>query len=127
MLVVAVLGLVVNLVSMKLLSAGSTESLNLKGAYFEVLSDMLGSLGVIVAAGVVMLRLEHWQTRSSAPASGYLSYRGLGYYLSRRSTSSWKARRPKSTSRSEAEALGNSRRNGRSRPACVDVTSGLDP
>ncbi len=55
MLIVAVVGLAVNLVSMKLLSAGSSESLNVKGAYFEVLSDMLGSLGVIVAAGVVML------------------------------------------------------------------------
>ena len=55
MLAVAVAGLAVNLISMKLLSAGSSESLNLKGAYFEVLSDMLGSLGVIVAAVVVML------------------------------------------------------------------------
>lgn len=55
MLIVAVVGLAVNLVSMKLLSAGSSESLNVKGAYFEVLSDMLGSLGVIAAAGVVML------------------------------------------------------------------------
>ncbi len=54
MLAVAVVGLVVNLVSMKLLSGGSSESLNVKGAYFEVLSDMLGSLGVIVAAVVVM-------------------------------------------------------------------------
>jgi cobalt-zinc-cadmium efflux system protein len=55
MLAVAVVGLVVNLASMKLLSAGSSESLNVKGAYFEVLSDMLGSLGVIVGAGIVML------------------------------------------------------------------------
>lgn len=55
MLAVAVVGLVVNLVSMKLLHAGSSESLNLKGAYFEVLADMLGSLGVILAAGVIML------------------------------------------------------------------------
>ncbi|MEP9369967.1 cation diffusion facilitator family transporter [Xanthobacter sp. VNH20] len=54
MLAVAVAGLVVNLVSMKLLSSGSSESLNVKGAYFEVLSDMLGSLGVIVAAAVVV-------------------------------------------------------------------------
>lgn len=54
MLAVAVAGLVVNLISMKLLSAGSSESLNVKGAYFEVLSDMLGSLGVIIAAIVVM-------------------------------------------------------------------------
>jgi cobalt-zinc-cadmium efflux system protein len=55
MLAVAVLGLAVNLLSMKLLAAGSTDSLNVKGAYFEVLSDMLGSLGVILAAAIVML------------------------------------------------------------------------
>ncbi|MDP1838345.1 MAG: cation diffusion facilitator family transporter, partial [Reyranella sp.] len=54
MLAVAVAGLVVNLISMKLLMAGSSESLNVKGAYFEALSDMLGSLGVIIAALVVM-------------------------------------------------------------------------
>ncbi len=34
---------------------GASESINVKGAYFEVLSDMLGSLGVIVAAVVVLL------------------------------------------------------------------------
>lgn len=55
MLAVAVAGLAVNLASMKLLAAGSSESLNVKGAYFEVMSDMLGSLGVIIAALVVML------------------------------------------------------------------------
>jgi cobalt-zinc-cadmium efflux system protein len=54
MLAVATAGLVVNLASMKLLAAGSSESLNVKGAYFEVMSDMLGSLGVIIAALVVM-------------------------------------------------------------------------
>lgn len=54
MLAVAAVGLVVNLVSMKLLSAGSSESLNVQGAYFEVLADMLGSLGVIVAALIIM-------------------------------------------------------------------------
>ncbi len=54
MLAVAAVGLVVNLISMKLLSAGSSESLNVQGAYFEVLSDMLGSLGVIAAALIIM-------------------------------------------------------------------------
>ena len=54
MLIVAVIGLAVNLVSMRLLSGGSSASLNVQGAYFEVLSDMLGSLGVIVAALVIM-------------------------------------------------------------------------
>lgn len=54
MLGVAAVGLVVNLVGMYVLRAGSQESLNMKGAYFEVLSDMLTSIGVIIA-GAVML------------------------------------------------------------------------
>lgn len=53
MILVAVIGLGVNVVSMWLLREGSGESLNMKGAYFEVLSDALTSVGVI-AAGVVM-------------------------------------------------------------------------
>lgn len=58
MLLVAVLGLLVNLISMKLLQAGAGESLNMKGAYLEVWSDMLGSLGVI--AGAVLIRFTGW-------------------------------------------------------------------
>ncbi|MBI2708455.1 MAG: cation transporter [Actinobacteria bacterium] len=53
MLVVAVIGLLVNLASFRLLMAGSKESLNVKGAFLEVMSDLLGSIGVIVAAVVV--------------------------------------------------------------------------
>lgn len=53
MLAVAVVGLVINLISFRLLAAGSKESLNLKGAYLEVFSDMLGSVGVIVAAVII--------------------------------------------------------------------------
>ena len=58
MLLVAVLGLIVNLISMKLLQAGAGESLNMKGAYLEVWSDMLGSLGVI--AGALLIRFTGW-------------------------------------------------------------------
>lgn len=54
MLLVAAFGLVVNIIGMVILRKGSKESLNMKGAYFEVLSDMLTSVGVIVA-GVIML------------------------------------------------------------------------
>lgn len=54
MLWIAGLGLAINLSSMYLLRQGKDESLNMKGAYFEVLSDMLTSIGVI-AAGVIML------------------------------------------------------------------------
>lgn len=55
MLIVAAIGLVVNLVNMRLLASAAGESLNAKGAYLEVLSDMLGSLGVI-AAGLIVLK-----------------------------------------------------------------------
>ncbi|MBS4005910.1 MAG: cation transporter [Afipia sp.] len=54
MLIVAAIGLIVNLISMRLLAGGSSESLNVKGAYLEVLGDMLGSVGVIVAALIIM-------------------------------------------------------------------------
>ena len=53
MLVVAVLGLVVNLMAFWLLREGAAESLNLEGAYLEVLADTIGSVGVIVAAVVI--------------------------------------------------------------------------
>lgn len=54
MLLVACLGLIINIIGMLVLRKGSKESLNMKGAYFEVLSDMLTSIGVIIAA-VIML------------------------------------------------------------------------
>ncbi len=55
MLAVAVVGLLVNVAGVLLLHGGSRESLNLKGAYFEVLSDLLASIGVIIAAAVMWL------------------------------------------------------------------------
>ena len=58
MLVVAVVGLMVNLVSMQVLRGGQTRSLNVKGAYLEVWSDMIGSVGVIV--GAIILKYTGW-------------------------------------------------------------------
>lgn len=55
MLIVAVLGLAVNLISWRLLRPGSTESINVKGAYLEVLADLAGSIGVIAAALIMIL------------------------------------------------------------------------
>jgi cobalt-zinc-cadmium efflux system protein len=54
MLVVAVIGLLVNLASLWILREGAQESLNLHAAFLEVMSDALGSVGVIVA-GLIML------------------------------------------------------------------------
>ena len=58
LLIVAVMGLAVNLISFRLLSAGAKVSLNLKGASLEVLGDLLGSIGVIVAA--IILYTTGW-------------------------------------------------------------------
>ncbi len=52
-LIVGSLGLAVNIVAFLLLRAGAKESLNVEGAYVEVLSDTLGSIGVIVGAAVM--------------------------------------------------------------------------
>ncbi|MFL1490928.1 cation diffusion facilitator family transporter [Pseudomonas antarctica] len=71
MLVIAVLGLVVNLICMKLLSAASGASLNVKGAYLEVWSDMLGSIGVIIAAVVIMFTGWGWIDSVVAAAIGF--------------------------------------------------------
>ena len=59
MLVVAIVGLVANVVAFGLLRDGSKASLNVRGAYLEVFSDLLGSLGVILAA--VMLQVTGWE------------------------------------------------------------------
>jgi cobalt-zinc-cadmium efflux system protein len=53
MLVVAILGLVVNVVSVVLLRSGARLSLNVEGAYLDVLADSVASLGVIAAAVVI--------------------------------------------------------------------------
>lgn len=53
LLVVALVGLGVNLTAFLLLRGGAGESLNVEGAYLEVVADTLGSLGVIVAAVVL--------------------------------------------------------------------------
>ncbi|GAA2561656.1 cation diffusion facilitator family transporter [Winogradskya consettensis] len=55
MLLVAAGGLVINLIAFALLRSGAQESLNVRGAYLEVVGDLLGSVGVIVAAGIIAL------------------------------------------------------------------------
>lgn len=60
MLIVASIGLLVNLAAMRVLAGGKEASLNVKGAYLEVWADMLGSLGVIGAAIVIYLTGWSW-------------------------------------------------------------------
>lgn len=60
MLLIACAGLVVNLLAMRFLEEGKTESLNIKGAYLEVWSDMVSSIGVIAAALLIWLTDWTW-------------------------------------------------------------------
>lgn len=55
MLAVAVIGLIANACAMWLLSAAQKRSINVRGAYLEVMGDMIGSLAVIVAAIVILV------------------------------------------------------------------------
>ena len=54
MLVVAVVGLLVNIAGFYVLHGGDRSSLNMRGAILHVLGDMLGSAGAIVAALVIL-------------------------------------------------------------------------
>ncbi|MFC3500675.1 cation diffusion facilitator family transporter [Micromonospora krabiensis] len=70
MLVVAVLGLLANVVAFALLRPGARESINLQGAYLEVLGDLLGSLGVIGAALLIAVTDWWWADPVVAVAIG---------------------------------------------------------
>jgi cobalt-zinc-cadmium efflux system protein len=54
-LIAASLGLVANISSFLLLRKRSSESLNLRGAYLEVLADLIGSIGVLISGAVTLL------------------------------------------------------------------------
>ncbi|MEU2940346.1 cation diffusion facilitator family transporter [Nocardiopsis alba] len=59
MILVAGFGLVMNIAAMFVLRSGAEESLNVKGAYLEVMSDALASVGVIVGGLIVLF--TGWQ------------------------------------------------------------------
>ncbi|KGN29748.1 cation transporter [Knoellia sinensis KCTC 19936] len=60
MLIVGAIGLLVNVVALLLLRGGASESLNVKGAYLEVVADTVGSVGVIVAGVMVSATGNAW-------------------------------------------------------------------
>jgi len=53
MMGVAVGGLIVNLLGLRILREGRRESVNVRGAWLHVLSDTLGSVGAIAAGGLI--------------------------------------------------------------------------
>ena len=70
MIVVGILGLVVNIVVMLILRAGAQESLNVKGAYYEVVADTAGSVGVIAAGVLIAATGDPWWDTIVALAIG---------------------------------------------------------
>ena len=54
MMVVAVVGLMVNVAAFAILHRGSNHDLNLRGALVHVLGDLLGSVAAILAAGIIL-------------------------------------------------------------------------
>lgn len=74
MLAVAIVGLVINLVSMRLLAGSKDDSLNVKGAYLEVWADMLGSVAVIAGAVIIWLTGWRWVDSALAVAIGFMVF-----------------------------------------------------
>lgn len=76
MLVVGALGLLVNLVALLLLRGGAAESLNVRGAYLEVVADTAGSVGVIAAGWLVAATGEgYWDTVVALAIGGFVAVR----------------------------------------------------
>ena len=78
MLVVGALGLLVNLVALALLRGGASESLNVKGAYLEVVADTAGSVGVIAAGLLVAATGEtFWDTIVALAIGAFVAVRAV--------------------------------------------------
>jgi cobalt-zinc-cadmium efflux system protein len=69
-LVVAAVGLVVNVAAARMLYGAASHNLNVRGAFLHVLSDMLGSIGVLVSSTVILL--TGWM-RADAVASALIA------------------------------------------------------
>ena len=54
MLVVATLGMIINIISAMILWGSAHENLNIKGAMFHILGDLAGSVGAVIAAIVII-------------------------------------------------------------------------
>ncbi|GAB2453483.1 cation diffusion facilitator family transporter [Streptosporangium sandarakinum] len=78
MLIVGALGLAVNLVALLLLRSGASESLNVKGAYLEVVADTAGSVGVIAAGWLVAATGQaYWDTVIALAIGAFVAVRAI--------------------------------------------------
>ena len=69
-LVAATVGLVANLVSFRLLRPGAAESVNVEGAYLEVLADLVGSITVLASAALIAATGWQWVDALAGAALG---------------------------------------------------------
>ncbi|MGW3352188.1 cation diffusion facilitator family transporter [Nonomuraea rubra] len=78
MLIVGALGLAVNLIALLMLRSGAGESLNVKGAYLEVVADTAGSVGVIVAGWLVATTGQaFWDTAVAVAIGVFVAVRAI--------------------------------------------------
>ncbi|WP_425463851.1 cation diffusion facilitator family transporter [Nocardioides aurantiacus] len=78
MMIVGGIGLLINIISMVLLRGGASESINVKGAYLEVVADAAGSVGVIVAGLLVVLTGEgFWDTVVALAIGAFVAVRAV--------------------------------------------------
>ena len=86
MLVISSIGLAVNiLVAWIMMRGGDTEeNLNMRGAYLHVISDMLGSVGAIIAALLIMFFGWGWADPLASVIVAALVLRS-GYYVTKAS------------------------------------------
>ena len=78
MLVIAIVGAIANTASLLVLRGGAKDSINMRGAYLEVLGDLFGSLAVIVAAIVILLTgFERADSIASLVIAGLILPRAL--------------------------------------------------
>ena len=79
MLVVGAIGLLVNVAALLLLRGGAGESLNVRGAYLEVVADTVGSVGVIAAAILVgATGSAWWDTVVALAIAVFVAVRAVG-------------------------------------------------
>jgi cobalt-zinc-cadmium efflux system protein len=79
MLVVAIFGLLANLVSAYLLSRNHKDNLNVRGAFFHVIGDAIGSVGAVIAGLAILIWGYQMQIRLSAQSLAYSFFSAPGY------------------------------------------------
>ncbi|KAB7668900.1 cation diffusion facilitator family transporter [Bacillus sp. B1-b2] len=84
MLIIAIIGLLINILVAWIMMRGGDveENLNMRGAYLHVMSDMLGSIGAIIAALLIMFFGWGWADPLASVIVAALVLRS-GYYVTK--------------------------------------------